>query len=149
MIAAAEPAVPETTAVQAATQSSELLMLGPDLAITPDLMPPPRPTMSAIASPNRPQVTVPSLATAEASSVPIPAIADFTTLINTFEPLPRGDTGAQAAVLNPSPENVSTELPPLPTLTATEPTLPYLVEFGQPLPGVTSQFPAAYMPRKR
>ncbi|NJR70855.1 MAG: hypothetical protein HC771_21130, partial [Synechococcales cyanobacterium CRU_2_2] len=43
MIAAAEPAVPETTAVQAATQSSELLMLGPDLAITPDLMPPPRP----------------------------------------------------------------------------------------------------------
>ncbi|NJR70163.1 MAG: hypothetical protein HC771_17130, partial [Synechococcales cyanobacterium CRU_2_2] len=121
----------------------------PDLPITPDLMPPPRPTMSADRSPNRPQVTVPSLATAEASSVPIPAIADFTTLINTFEPLPRGDTGAQAAVLNPSPENVSTELPPLPTLTATEPTLPYLVEFGQPLPGVTSQFPAAYMPRKR
>lgn len=152
VIAASEPAGPETTAVQTPTQPSELPMLGPDLAITPDLMPPPRPTMSAIASPNSPQVTVPSLG-AEGSSTSIPAVASFTTLINPFEPLPEGAVAAQAEVLAPSPEPEnaysSTALPTLPTLAAVEPALPYLVEFGQPLPGVTSQFPAAYMPRKR
>ncbi len=116
-----------------------------DLAATPELLPPPRPTASAITPLPTPKVTVPVL-----GSQP-PAAADFTTRINSFEPFPTQTEFADS--LPAVPSGVSSNAGPLgesdlslglPTLAAETPGVPYLVEFGQPLPGVSTQFPAAY-----
>lgn len=116
-----------------------------DLAATPELLPPPRPTASAISPLPTPKVTVPVL-----GSQP-PAAAAFTTLINSFEPFP---TQTEFTTSLPSvPSSVSSDAGALgesdlslglPTLAAETPGVPYLVEFGQPLPGISSEFPAAY-----
>lgn len=100
-----------------------------------------------------------------APALELPPVATFSNAIHAFEPLPQRD-GADALGQNqPEPLAGDPFVETLPTVPADalaadaqdvwlgeedpvdEPKVPFLVQFGEPLPGISADFPAAYVPR--